>query len=355
MVGEGMTTQPFFTIGVTTYNRRELLKQALASILAQTFTDFEVIVGNDCTDEVLSGELLGISDPRIRFVNHPRNLQELGNMNALLSMASGRYFTWLADDDFYVPDFLQTGHDLLVETGFPPGFFTSYRIVRGTDALPTKLLFQGPVRVLTGREFLGNYFSGRLKIISSYGLFDTSALRSIVGGMEELCSSAVGVYGEYLFLVKCALLGKIVYINAPFVLFRAHVGSWGGTNIDLDKYREAGPELVRRCGEVLRHPSLSDDLNRNLLGICRIHLYHYAGKLGLAGAFQGSFSIVSVFNLIGDFFSETARIHRSFVKAGGVGGLRSTISFEWIRYLYSVLMVGRIVVVKWLRKSSRHD
>ena len=38
---------PFFSIGVTTYNRKELLKQTLISIINQTFTDFEVIVGND--------------------------------------------------------------------------------------------------------------------------------------------------------------------------------------------------------------------------------------------------------------------------------------------------------------------
>jgi glycosyltransferase involved in cell wall biosynthesis len=83
------TTRPFFSIGVTTYNRHELLRETLNSILAQSFTDFEVIVGNDYTQEVLTGEMLGITDPRIRFVNHPRNLREVGNMNALLEMAKG--------------------------------------------------------------------------------------------------------------------------------------------------------------------------------------------------------------------------------------------------------------------------
>ena len=40
---------PFFSIGVTTYNRRELLKCTLDSIIKQKFSDFEVIVGNDYT------------------------------------------------------------------------------------------------------------------------------------------------------------------------------------------------------------------------------------------------------------------------------------------------------------------
>jgi len=71
---------PFFTIGVTTYNRPDLLKQTLTSISAQTFTDFEVIVGNDYTPESLSAENLGINDPRIRFENYPQNLGEAQNM-----------------------------------------------------------------------------------------------------------------------------------------------------------------------------------------------------------------------------------------------------------------------------------
>jgi glycosyltransferase involved in cell wall biosynthesis len=355
LVGEGNAARPFFTIGVTTYNRRELLRQTLDSILAQTFTDFEVIVGNDYPDETLNGELLGISDPRIRFVNHPRNLQEVGNMNALLALASGRYFTWLADDDLYECDFLRTGHDLLSETGFPPGLFSSYRIIRGTRVSRTSLISKSPVRVLTGREFLGNYFAGRLKLISIYGLFDIAALRNVVGGMEELCSSAIGVYGEYFFLVRCSLLERIVYVNTPFVLFRAHVGSWGGNNIELDKYREAGPELVRRCGKVLRHPSLSGDLNRNLLGVCSIHLYQYAGKLGLAGAPGRSFGFIAIFDMLARFFAETTRIHRSFIEAGGVDGIRANLRFAWIRFFYSVLMIARGVVVKWTGRSRRHD
>ena len=68
--------KPFFSIGVTTYNRPEMLKQTLMSISAQTFSDFEVIVGNDYIQEPLSAELLGIMDPRIRFINHPQNLGE---------------------------------------------------------------------------------------------------------------------------------------------------------------------------------------------------------------------------------------------------------------------------------------
>ena len=47
----GLNAIPFFTIGVTTYKRRELLSQTLTSLRNQTFRDFEVIIGNDDTSE----------------------------------------------------------------------------------------------------------------------------------------------------------------------------------------------------------------------------------------------------------------------------------------------------------------
>jgi glycosyltransferase involved in cell wall biosynthesis len=354
MVEKDRGRPPFFSIGVTTYNRHDLLRQALNSILTQTFADFEVIVGNDYQAEILNGEMLGISDPRIRFVNHPHNLQEVGNMNALLAMASGRYFTWLADDDLYEPGFLQTAHDILVETDFPPVFFSSYRLIHGTDAPPPGLISQNSVSVLTGREFLMRYFAGQLKIISTYGLFDIFTLKSVVGGLEKLCASAIGLYGEYIFLVRCARFEKIVYSDAPLVLYRMHDDAWGCTNLELDKYHEAGPELVRRSAEVLQHPSLSGDLTKHLWAICDLLVHNYAAKLGAGNVAQGHFGPGAMYRAITRLFRETAAVRRSFMEAAGIDSLRATLIFAWLRGKYSLLIV-KILVENWVRQPSRHD
>jgi len=103
-----------------------MLKENLASILGQTFSDYEVMVGNDFPAESISTKCLGMPDPRIRVVNHPKHVGELNNMNGLLEMSQGRYFTWLADDDMYAPRFLESGHAALVQHQFPPYVITSY-------------------------------------------------------------------------------------------------------------------------------------------------------------------------------------------------------------------------------------
>ena len=58
------TSQPFFTIGVLTYNRRDMLAECLQSILAQTFIDYEVIIGNDYVADKLQLEEFDIEDDK---------------------------------------------------------------------------------------------------------------------------------------------------------------------------------------------------------------------------------------------------------------------------------------------------
>jgi glycosyltransferase involved in cell wall biosynthesis len=256
---ETSTAAPLFSFGVTTYDRVELLVQTLASILGQTFSDFEVIVGNDNPDRILSGEILGIHDSRVRFVNHSHNLGELGNMNALLGLARGRYFTWIADDDLYAPNFLQAVHSALNKFDFPPCVYTSY--VLGS-AIP-EVTNEGEQRLYRGREFLRLYLAGALKAIGTMGMFDREYLLQM-GGLEDLAGVRVALYSEYLHLIKTGLLEKIAYVDTPFVIYRDHRGSWGCSLSDKDLFKHAGENLSRRSMEIFRRPELVQDFNHNI-------------------------------------------------------------------------------------------
>jgi glycosyltransferase involved in cell wall biosynthesis len=255
-----------------------LLKQSLESILAQTFSDFEVLVGNDYTEETLTGEMLGITDSRIKYVNHPVNLREIGNMNALLNLASGRYFTWLFDDDLFEPAFLQIGYDTLTENNFPDAFFSSYRVTSDAQSPPPFSITPNKPMLLTGVEFLQRYSASRPDIISTCGLFQTYALRTIIGGIAELSDSAIGLYSEYHLLVSCGKLRRIVFVNAPLVIFRAHSGSWSESNMELDKYPTTGKQLIRKCEQILRHPDLTNVYQMTLIEICKTHLFTFYNR-----------------------------------------------------------------------------
>lgn len=331
--------QPFFTIGVPTYNRRDLLGETLDSILAQDFTDFEVIVGNDYTSELLTGELLGRTDPRIRYVNHARNLREVGNMNALLGLASGRYFTWLFDDDLFEPDFLQTAHDSLVRTGFPPALFPSFRMLRVGEPFRPRRFGACNLAEYSGREFLRHYSASHPEIGSTCGLFDSAALRSVVGGVEELCDSAIGIYCEYLFLVKVALFDRIVYLDAPFYLYRRHAESWSESNMELGTHLAAGRELVRRCAEVLRRPSLVRDFSDNLLKICKIHIITFAYKSARLEFCSTRSAVPALGRALMGHRRESCATKQMFIDQGGETGWRTRLAFLKVSMFSSYLIL----------------
>lgn len=331
---------PFLTIAITTYNRHDLLREALLCILAQDFDDYQVIVGNDYQAEVLTCEMLGISDRRVRIINHPVNLREVGNMNALLAAAQGRYFTWLFDDDFYEPGFFRAVHTALQEHNFPPALFPSYRVVRGTEYNPTEQLRCQQSLEFCGRDFLRAYFSGTARLISTCGLFDTVKLRQLTGGMTPLANSTIGLYSEFYFLIQCALFDRIVFMNAPYVVFRAHQGSWGETNTDLHTYYAAGEQLVRRSAQILHDEKLYRDLQRNLVAVCKIHLSTFcfaAVRYVHAEKRRGPSAVIRALTLL---LPEISRQYGLVANAAvATGGLLLNLRFAglWLKCIYLIL------------------
>ena len=94
-----------FTIILTTFNRPELLRDALNSIGQQSFKDFDVVLVNDNGDPVES--LLAECDFPVTYIRQGRNGGPAAARNAALRLARGRYVVYLDDDDLYLPDHLE--------------------------------------------------------------------------------------------------------------------------------------------------------------------------------------------------------------------------------------------------------
>lgn len=277
------SSKPFFSIGVATYNRPEMLKECLTSILNQTFGDFEVIIGNDYTQQKLSGEILGIDDPRFEFVNHHKNLGGTNNMNWLLEISRGKYFTWLSDDDMYVPTFFRAVHSALEKFDFPSCVFTSY--MQG-EVPPDRLEgIEGETQVFDRRQFLQKYLSRQLKVIGCYGVFDRQYIRQL-GGIEQL-GNGFSPYGDNLIAIKVAgSQKKVVYIDAPLVFFRIHDQSNSCVSPDVDAYSSAQKDLLSKSLEVFASEGLSDDLHSNLFLLLKWCLSNYCTVMRRSGRLQ---------------------------------------------------------------------
>ena len=89
---------------IPTYNRSAELLATLNSALAQTYSDFEVIVVNDGSEDNTRQVAEGIDDPRVTVIHHPQNRGVAAARNTGIQAARGSLVAFLDDDDRWLPD-----------------------------------------------------------------------------------------------------------------------------------------------------------------------------------------------------------------------------------------------------------
>jgi len=99
------TNLPYVSIGLPVYNGERFLTQALDSLLAQTFENFELIISDnastDRTQEICKD--YAVKDRRIRYYRNDQNLGAARNYNRVFELSSGKYFKWAAHNDLCAP------------------------------------------------------------------------------------------------------------------------------------------------------------------------------------------------------------------------------------------------------------
>jgi len=94
---------PQITVIITTYNRGNLLKDAINSILNQSFSDFELIVVDDCSFKDPEEIIKNFKDDRIIYIRHKKNKGDAAAKNTGIKAAKGKYIVSLDDDDLMAP------------------------------------------------------------------------------------------------------------------------------------------------------------------------------------------------------------------------------------------------------------
>lgn len=102
------TAMPLVTIGIPTFNRLGTLRRTIASVLAQEYSNFQVVISDNASTDGTEAACIEYAqqDKRIRYVRQTKNLGPTANFNAVLAGATGEYFMWLADDDWLDHNYL---------------------------------------------------------------------------------------------------------------------------------------------------------------------------------------------------------------------------------------------------------
>jgi glycosyltransferase involved in cell wall biosynthesis len=233
------------TIGLPVFNGAAFLRQAIDSILAQTYTDFELLLSDNCSTDataVICQSYLW-ADPRIRYVRQPVNVGAARNYNRLVALSRAKYFKWAAHDDVLAPRFLEECvRGLEQDPGVVLAFARTQLIGEDGEPIPARPkpnrrpLPDGdapsrsdfvigklpgadyqqavsPDPVARFREVLFTYDP----TFPVFGVIRRSALER-----TRLIDSYFG--SDRVLLAHLALLGRFARIDAPLIFNRTHAG-----------------------------------------------------------------------------------------------------------------------------------
>jgi len=99
---------PTVSIVMPTFNRLEYLAPAIESVMAQTFTDWELVIADDGSEPDTKDYLAGLEDPRIRVISHGHTGKPSVVTNVAIKEAKGEFIAFLDSDDLWLPQKLHT-------------------------------------------------------------------------------------------------------------------------------------------------------------------------------------------------------------------------------------------------------
>lgn len=221
-------TFPLVTVGITSFERPFTLKQTVQSVLNQTYKNIEIFICDDFSAnfniEKTLEDIVALN-PSIKIITKTKRTGLTESVNSMASMAKGKYFFWICDDDWidknYVEkcvDFLEDNSDYVLATGttkfymneifaYEPGkinveeedkikrFNSFHNQCLGTANCPDfglirlELLKNTPLKNILGHDniLIGNLaISGKIKTLE-----DVYIYRRLGGCSETLTKAAI--------------------------------------------------------------------------------------------------------------------------------------------------------------------
>jgi glycosyltransferase involved in cell wall biosynthesis len=208
---------PRVSIGLPVFNGENYLAEALDSILAQTYGNFELVISDnastDGTREICQD--YASKDGRIRYHRNDSNLGAAANYNRVFHLSRARYFKWISHDDLSAPEFLDRCVEILDGS---PGTVLCYPktiIVDGNGRAVRKYKDGLDLRQERPCERLARFLSVVNLANAVFGLIRSDALRK---------TRLIGPYAgsDYILLMELCLQGKFSEIQEHLFFRRDH-------------------------------------------------------------------------------------------------------------------------------------
>ena len=224
----GASPPALVTIAVPTFNRAGYLVECVESIRRQTYPHLEILVGDnastDATPEVIRD--LAAVEPRLRVMRHARNLGMVGNFNALLRAARGRYFLLVSDDDLLTPRAVE----VLVSACQRPNVQFAYGravVIDGGGKVKGMSTAQGP-EIERGTDFIHAHLRGERSVTLAAMMFPIGEPDE-----REYYDAEIGSVCDFLLRLTLATRGDVAAVREFVAHYRVHDASLTASAADF--------------------------------------------------------------------------------------------------------------------------
>lgn len=225
-----------FSVIIAVYNGAKYVRQAIDSVLSQTFEDYELIVIDDgSTDR--TWDVLKSYGTQIITLHQVNQGPEAAHKLAV-SAASGDYLAFLDHDDLFLPWTLGTYDRVVRAFQFPPLILGSTMYFVEDNAIPADSGNAGTLEILKYRDFLSKGVG--ISISSSKIVIKKSVFKEVTGRRDMIKAFP---FNDYSLLFLAGTYGPCVIVKRPTtVAYRRHAAN---TSRDIEAMTEGVICLIR--------------------------------------------------------------------------------------------------------------
>jgi glycosyltransferase involved in cell wall biosynthesis len=231
----GASSLPAVSVLMPTYNYASYLDEAIESVLAQDFTDFELLVVDDCSSDQTADVVRPFCarDRRVRFAANPSNLGMVENWNRCLDQARGEYIKFVFGDD-KLSDPLALGKMITLLRNNPSAVLAaSARQILDEKSKVTDVLRPLPQGCHNGRKIIARCLTEKANLVGepSAVLFRK---KDAPRGFDPKFRQIVDMEMWFHLLDQ----GDLVYTREPLCAFRQHARQQSMLNHTADRARK---------------------------------------------------------------------------------------------------------------------
>jgi glycosyltransferase involved in cell wall biosynthesis len=242
---------PAVTVIVNLFNGRDTLAETIASVIAQTFSDWELLVWDDGSTDRSAEILNQFTDARIRYFRSEAQLPLGQARQRAIDMATGKWVAFLDQDDLWLPGKLE--RQLALDRAKPEAALIYGRTVRFYPNCSKRDYDQAhEYAPLPEGDIFTSLFTDSCYIAMSSAMFRRSAIEEI-GGIPE----AIGIIPDYYLYLEVSRRHPAAAVQEVVCRYRMHGGSTSHTSAAavqeeafrlMDMYSDAvDPALLERC------------------------------------------------------------------------------------------------------------